>query len=281
MDELYVKCKGKPRIDKNTYTREQVTAPNFTDDYGRIVPPGYIVFDFDEQPYINIIYKIITNSKLKCRMLKTTKGYHFMFKTTLNKASDHIGEFSWIGLKCDVKGCGRDETLINTDDWDDLDYAPKWMYIVQPKVKQVDLTVDQTGGRNNLFHSELMIRAKKDGFTYDDYVQMSYIINDYVLPHPLEHEELNTAIRPEEWDNLQIGEDKLTLQMMVEDLINRWNCIIGGETLSFYDDRIERYSKDVNTLQAYMLDKYASQNITTNKIAKIATPIIQAIELLL
>lgn len=286
MDELYVKCKGKPRIDKNTYTREQVTAPNFTDDYGRIVPPGYIVFDFDEQPYINIIYKIITNSKLKCRMLKTTKGYHFMFKTTLNKASDHIGEFSWIGLKCDVKGCGikehkqsyqsirvngvtRDETLINTDDWDDLDYAPKWMYIVQPKVKQVDLTVDQTGGRNNLFHSELMIRAKKDGFTYDDYVQMSYIINDYVLPHPLEHEELNTAIRPEEWDNLQIGEDKLTLQMMVEDLINRWNCIIGGETLSFYDDRIERYSKDVNTLQAYMLDKYASQNITTNKIEEV------------
>ena len=109
MDELYVKCKGKPRIDKNTYTREQVTAPNFTDDYGRIVPPGYIVFDFDEQPYINIIYKIITNSKLKCRMLKTTKGYHFMFKTTLNKASDHIGEFSWIGLKCDVKGCGIKE----------------------------------------------------------------------------------------------------------------------------------------------------------------------------
>ena len=62
MDEKYIIAKGKARADKKTYTKEQVTAPSFTDDYGRIVPPGYVVFDFDEQPYISIIHKLIMAS---------------------------------------------------------------------------------------------------------------------------------------------------------------------------------------------------------------------------
>ena len=110
MNEVFVKTKGKARADKATYTREQVTDPSFRDDYGRIVPPGYIVFDFDKQPYIDIMYRILINSNLKCRMLKTTKGYHFMFKTTLNKAEDAIGMYNWLGLQCDVKACGTKET---------------------------------------------------------------------------------------------------------------------------------------------------------------------------
>ena len=176
---LYVKCKGKARVDKNLYTKEQVTSPSFTDDYGRVVPPGYVVFDFDEQPYISIIHKILTESDYKCKMLKTTKGYHFMFKTTLNKAPDSIKMYNWLGLKGDIKACGlkeikqsyqtirlngvtREETLLNTSDEWDLDFAPKWLYVVSNKKKdQMDFTIDQTGGRNNLFHSELMIKAKK------------------------------------------------------------------------------------------------------------------------
>ena len=212
MNEIFVKTDGKRRTDTSTYSKEQVTAPTFTSDYGRIVPPGYVVFDFDKQPYINIVYKILTNSNLKCRMLKTTKGYHFMFKTTLNKCKDGIGIFNWLGLQCDIKACGvqeqkqsyqsirvngvtRDEIGINTDDLDNIDYAPKWLYSLPSAKDFIDLTQEQTGGRNNLFHSELMIKAKKNGFSYDEYSEMAHLINDYVLPTPLEVDELNTAIR--------------------------------------------------------------------------------------
>ena len=279
MEYLYVKTSGKKRLDKNTYTLEQVTNPSFKDDYGRIVPPGYIVFDFDEQPYISIIHKLIMASSLKCKMLKTTKGLHFMFKTTLNQAKDHIKEFNWIGLKCDVKACGtketkqsyqsirmngvtREETLINTESDDDLDYAPRWLYVIEKKKDQEDLTKDQTGGRNNLFHSQLMIKAKKAGFSYEEYTVMCDMIKSYVLTSPLEQEELNTAIRPEEWDNLELGEDKITIIKQAEDLINYWGCIIGGDFLAFYDNRIDRYSTDENSLKAYMQQKYASKNMS-------------------
>ena len=290
MKEIYVKTNGKARADKQTYSKDQIKDPTFTSDYGRIVPPGYIVFDFDEQPYINIMYKIITNSNLKCRMLKTTKGYHFMFKTTLNKADDSIKTFNWIGLKCDVKACGlkenkqsyqsirvkgvtREEVLINTEDWDNIDYAPRWMYIVSKNKKdQLDLTEDQTGGRNNLFHSELMIKAKKAGFSYDEYTEMAHIINKYVLPQPLDEDELNTAIRPEEWDNLELGEDKITLVGMAKDVIDVWGCVVVPDkdnVLAFYDKNSDRYSNDTVQIQGYLQLKYESTNITTNKMEEV------------
>lgn len=287
MEEFYVKTDNKKRVDKILYTKEQVTSPDFTYDYGRIVPPGYVVFDFDAQPYINIIHRILKESRYKCRMLKTTKGYHFMFKTTLNKCADSIGMFNWLGLKCDVKGCGtkdkkqsyqslrvggvtREEVLINTTDWDDLDYAPKWMYVVSNKKKdQIDLTEDQTGGRNNLFHSELMIRAKKAGFSYDEYVEMAYIINDYVLPEGLDENELNTAIRPEEWDNLEIGEDKAVLESMAQDLIQHWNCILAGEEFGYFNMELDRYSRDMYPIKYYLQQKYAKMNITINRMEEV------------
>lgn len=288
MDEIFVKTDGKARVDKKTYTKSQVTDPTFTSDYGRIVPPGYVVFDFDEQPYINIVYKIITNSNLKCRMLKTTKGYHFMFRTTLNKAEDATKRFNWIGLKGDIKACGtkenkqsyqsmrvngitREETLVNTSDWDDIDYAPKWLYMV-PKKDTLDLTEDQSGGRNNLFHSELMIKAKKSGFSYDEYVEMAHIINQYVLPQPLDEEELNTAIRPEEWDNLQLGEDKMTYEKMAQDIITTWNCVyLAGkdENIAFYYGELDRYITDRDFIKNYMIKKYGDANMQTSKMDEV------------
>lgn len=286
MEELYVKCDKKARVDKLTYTLEQVTSPDFTYDYGRIVPPGYIVFDFDEQPYINIIYKILTNSHYKFKILKTTKGYHFMFKTTYNKVQDATKRFNWIGLKGDTKACGtkeskqsyqsirvdgvtREEVMVNTSDPWDLDFAPRWMYALSGKKDQIDLTLDQTGSRNNLFHSELMIKAKKAGFSYEEYVEMASIINTYVLPKPLSDDELNTAIRPEEWDNLEIGEDGDRIVDRAMDVINHWNCILGGGEFAFFDPEEERYNTSQIKIQFYLQQKYADSNITMQRMEEV------------
>ena len=288
MNVLYVKCNGKQRLDKNTYTEEQVTAPDCTSDYGRIVPPGYVVFDFDKQPYISIIHKILTNSKYKCKMLKTTKGYHFMFKTQLNKVADGIAQFNWLGLQCDTKACGtketkqsyqtirlngetREEILINANnDWD-LDYAPRWLYAVSNKKKdQIDLTLDQTGGRNNLFHSELMIKAKKSGFSYEEYVEMCFIINQYVLPNPIDESELNTAIRIEEWENLELGDDKSTPAKKADDIIMHFGCILGGDKFSYFNTERNRYDTDMYPIKYYLQQKYGyTSELTISKMEEV------------
>ena len=70
-----------------------------------------------------------------------------------------------------------------------------------------------------------MIKAKKNGFTYEEYYQMAHIINNYVLPSSLDEKELNTAIRKEEWDNIEVPENNQLLFLKVQDVIDYWNCI--------------------------------------------------------
>lgn len=179
MEEFFVRLNKKKRIDKNVYTREQVSSPSFKDDYGRIIPLGYVVFDFDEQSYISIISKIIETSTLKCRKLITTRGVHYMFRTSLNNIKNRNHEFNWLGLQCDIKGVGqqeegkiayqaikvngeiRKEEFINCSSDDELDFAPKYLYHIKNKKDQQDLTGNQEGHRNDLFHRRTYDKSQK------------------------------------------------------------------------------------------------------------------------
>ena len=291
MDDLFIKSKGKVRVGKAIYDVKDVHDPNFTDDYGRLVQQGYVFFDFDEQPYVDIITKIIEDSHLKCRKLQTTRGVHFLFKTNRQKIVNNSHHYNWLGLQCDVKGVGlkepgkqcyqairvngvlRKETCINCafeEGIEVLDFAPNWLYQASKK-RQVDLTKDQTGGRNNMFHGEMMIEAKKAGFTYEEYCYIAQLVNDYVLPQSLSQEELNTAIRQDEWDKLAIGDDKINYFDMAVDVINTWSCVISDNRVMFYDNTLGRYSSDLTKLECYLQEKYADTNITVFKIQEVMT----------
>lgn len=170
MENKYVRTIGKDRKDKKIYSLEQVTAPTFTDDYGRLINLGYVVFDFDEQPYIDIISKIIQKLNLKCKKLTTTRGCHFMFKTKLNSIKNVSKQYNWIGLKLDIKGVGlqepqkiayqcikyngetRKEEFLNCSTDEEIDIAPSWLYHIPKKKDQIDLTIDHEGERNDMFH---------------------------------------------------------------------------------------------------------------------------------
>lgn len=289
MQDYYIKSKGKQRLGKTIYTYEDITEPSFNSDYGRLVQKGYVFFDFDDQPYVDKIIAIIENSNLRCKMLKTTRGVHFLFKTNREKITNNNKNYNWLGLKCDVKGVGlneekqcyqaikvngilREEICINhnrNDGIDILDYAPIWLYQA-PKNKQMDLTIDQTGGRNELFHNVLMITAKKNNFTYEEYCEMAHIINKYVLPSGIDENELNTAIRQEEWDKLSISnkDDILRLEKAI-DVIEHFNCIIIQDKILFFDNELGHYSSNENTIDCYIQEKYANTNIRTSEIMEV------------
>lgn len=114
-----------------------------------------------------------------------------------------------------------------------------------------------------------MIKAKKYGFSYDEYVEMAHLINNFVLPNGLDEEELKTAIRQEEWDNLDIGDENKLLFYMAEDVINTWNCLWVNEQIAFYNHNTDRYSTNEITLMAYLQEKYQDQNITTSKMKEV------------
>lgn len=114
-----------------------------------------------------------------------------------------------------------------------------------------------------------MIRAKRNGFTYEEYVEQAHLINDYVLPKGLDENELNSAIRREAWDNLYIGKDKQLLLDMAQDIIDFWNCLWANEQISFFNHNENRYDTNEIVLKGYLQEKYQNENITTGRMKEV------------
>ena len=114
-----------------------------------------------------------------------------------------------------------------------------------------------------------MIKAKKNGFTYEEYSEMAHIINDYVLPSSIDEKELKTAIRKEEWDNIEVPENNQLLYLKVQDVIDYWNCIWVNNKLTFFNRDKDRYDTNEDILLCYLLEKYKYENLTTPRAKEV------------
>lgn len=136
---------------------EKEDGPN----YARFVPEDCVFIDFDDSREANEMYDIILHSKLRCLILKTIKGYHFLFRKPEFYKNEMTGATNWFGYKFDTKAwttikdppiqimkvCGmeREERmswdiseliLAPSIDVDTLDVLPYWLW---GKLKDDDL----------------------------------------------------------------------------------------------------------------------------------------------
>ena len=95
---------GKTPNTKAIMTYVQVTDEVKKPNYARFVPEGCIFIDFDNPDEAEQMKKIILRAKLKCLMLKTQHGYHFLFRTPTFYKNDIIKDTNWFGYKFDAKG---------------------------------------------------------------------------------------------------------------------------------------------------------------------------------
>lgn len=296
----------QPNFNKK-FTYEEIKALGC--NYVRRVNPGFVFFDFDKPELAAIMDKIVKDQGLKCKRLTTTRGAHFMFKTEHGKISDGSGP-NWLGIDCDLKGVGTDQprkincqvirlhdedrpeeyigfdkmraedgSLDVTDD--DLDYAPFYLYHTPKAARE---TVDQAlgmasgdgGGRNNWFHHEYAKFCKMAKFTWEQYHQASVLINRFVFGEALSDDELTTATRQEEYDDLKVGskEEKPLILMQAEDVIETWNCKMYNGEILFFNDELGHYDSYVEVLRRYLQRKYSDNNITTQKIDEIMKQVV-------
>lgn len=153
--KLYGDSKAPRRKKLLTYEElkiDEVDGPN----YARVVPEGCMFIDFDDPGEAAEMYDIIIRSKLRCLVLETTKGYHFLFQKPEFYKKEMTRATNWFGYKFDTKGpgavqimkvCGmeRDERaswspgdLIapKVIDVESLDVLPYWLW---GKAKDSDL----------------------------------------------------------------------------------------------------------------------------------------------
>ena len=93
----------KDKTSSELLTLEQVKA---FPEYAGVFADDTVLIDIDEEEQAKILLKIVQAKQLKCKVLATSRGMHFLFKTTepmQNRTHCHLG----IALTADIKGGGR------------------------------------------------------------------------------------------------------------------------------------------------------------------------------
>lgn len=190
-----LKFKNKSTADLQTY--EQVrNLPEFAG----ILTDETILIDVDDMNQSEILFSIVKDLKLKCRVYATSRGKHFLFKNQgveTNKIHTKLA----VGLEADIKIGTRNsysilkynnkerEILYDTDEYDLL---PKWLTPI--KTPYDFLNMEDGDGRNQALFNYILTLQSND-FSEDEAKQTIRLINDYILSEPLEDKELETILR--------------------------------------------------------------------------------------
>lgn len=207
----YVKTKNKQPCQKFGNGEKLLTLEEVSEceEYAGILNGEFTVKDVDDGSEAERVYALVCDLDLNCRIYKTTRGLHFMFKASeyctkgVVKATDALG-FSfdvrtgknmYVVLK--KKGALR-EIIRDFDESKPLTPYPKFFAPVRNSAKFTDM--GEGDGRNGaLFkHSALLLRS---GFTPTEVKTILYQINRYAFAEPLSEDEMQKITRRDALEN--------------------------------------------------------------------------------
>ena len=203
---------------KKLLTYEQVEEDDSL-NYARVVPEGCMFIDFDNAKEADEMREIILHSGLRCLILETTHGYHFLFRVPDFYKKEMTAATNWFGYKFDTKGpgavqicrvCGMDReercswdiseiVMPKSIDVDTLDILPYWLW---GKLKDSDLHkggktgeseyhLNDTpftqlmtmveGGRHNHIVSRCSYFGLSNGFEINEFKSLIQAIHDRYL----------------------------------------------------------------------------------------------------
>ena len=173
-----------------------------------LVPEGYVVLDLDNGDHFDCLCNIIESMNVRCRIMKSSRGGHFWFKTA-DTIPNYINVNTPITLKTDIK-CGGKKSLVTIKKdghwrkWikmdDEVDELPFWL---KPIKYDKDLyNLEEGDGRDSQLFSYIIPLMKK-GFDKEQIYDIFNIINKYVFGEPLKQPEIDKMFAKNE-----IFEDK-------------------------------------------------------------------------
>ena len=151
-DETQIKIykDNKKPNQKSRLTYEEISAKKY--NYARQVPMKGCFIDYDNKEEIEIMKRIIVRAGLKCLILRTQHGGHFLFRLPTFYKKEMTGATNWFGYKFDTKAttdtaeavqiirvCGMNrkevcswnlDTPITLEELDieELDVLPYWLW---------------------------------------------------------------------------------------------------------------------------------------------------------
>lgn len=242
------------------------------DNVGLIVPKPFIVLDFDTKSDADIMLRIVEGLDLKCRIMKTTRGYHFWFRSTepwknFKKTRLAIGIYSDCrshskNAYVKIKDSGVMREWIRKVPTEEIQEVPRWLYPVSNPSHKFEFKGMKDGdGRNQeLFNYIVFLQTK--GFSRDEIREAIEVINTYVFEDPLDDHEIATicrdeAFKPDEEIAKQVEEKKTVgfkHNEFGDELIEAYKIVTVNNQLYVYEDGY--YQQDERIIERKMIELY-------------------------
>lgn len=201
----YVETKNKKCIEKfkgrtDFKTFEQVQS---LPEYAGILAAETILIDVDDFEASEILFKVVKEYALTCRVYRTSKGKHFLFKNSgvpTNKTGCKLA----IGLTADIKIGTRNsyevlkydnqnrEILYDTAENEEAQQLPRWLFPVKSKMEFLNM---ETGDGRNQGLFNYILTLQSNDFSVEEARETIRIINKFVLKVPLSDDEIETVLR--------------------------------------------------------------------------------------
>lgn len=203
----YVEVKDKKCIEKfkGRTDFKSLKEVQSLHEYAGILAENTIFVDIDDSDQADIMFKIVEDMKLCCKVINTRRGKHFIFRNTeLRSCKTHTPLA--IGLTADIKVGFKDsyEVLkvdgkerdviwdICPEDGEEYQIIPKWMLPI--KHKMTFLEMEAGSGRNQELFNYILTLQSND-YSVEECRECIRIINNYVLKDPLDETEIETILR--------------------------------------------------------------------------------------
>ena len=201
----YVETKNKKCIERfkgrtDFKTFEQVQS---LPEYAGILAAETILIDVDDFEASEILFKVVKEYALTCRVYRTSRGKHFLFKNggvPTNKTGCKLA----IGLTADIKIGTRNsyevlkydnqnrEILYDTAENEEAQQLPRWLFPVKSKMEFLNM---ETGDGRNQGLFNYILTLQSNDFSVEEARETIRIINKFVLKVPLSDDEIETVLR--------------------------------------------------------------------------------------
>ena len=257
------KCleKFKNRTDFKTFDQVQ-SLPEFAG----ILGDETILIDIDDFETSEILFKIVQDHQLKCRVYKTTRGKHFLFK---NSGVDKCYTKCKLAicLSADIKvGCKNSYSILKFNNklreiiYDvpesEIQDLPKWLFPIKSSINFLDMKAGD--GRNQSLFNYILTLQSSD-FTVEESREAIRIINKYVLETPLKESELEVVLRDDAFKKPVFFKGTSFLFDKFATYIKNNNHIIKiNNQLHLYKDGI--YISDTEKIESAMVKHISNLN---------------------
>lgn len=201
----YIITENKRSIEKfkgrtDFKTLEQVQS---LPEFAGVMAEDSILVDIDDMEQSNLLLDICDKEGIRCKVLQSRSGMHFLFKNTKIKNCPNRTKLA-CGLTADIKAGfkssyevlkidGKERTvlydILEGEEYQDI---PKWLFPIKCTTEFLDM--DAGSGRNQALFNYILTLQSND-FSVEEARETIRIINQYILKEPLSNSELEVILR--------------------------------------------------------------------------------------